>query len=227
MVKLKVNQKMDRGKNQFEYIAIEGVIGAGKTSLAKKLSERHNARLLLEEFEDNPFLPKFYDNPERYAFQTQLSFLASRFQQQEALKSQDLFSDFTISDYMFEKDRIFARINLAEDELALYDRIFNIMNQKAAKPDLVVYLQTSIERLMANIRLRDRDYESNLKQDYLKKLLKAYNNFFYYYDKSPIIIINATDIDFVQNSDHLKTIEEQIFYRPVRSRTMLQILSSE
>ena len=218
---------MERQKNQFEYIAIEGVIGAGKTSLAKKLAERHNARLLLEEFEDNPFLPKFYDDPDRYAFQTQLSFLASRFQQQEALKSQDLFSDFTISDYMFDKDRIFARINLPEDELALYDRIFNIMNQKAAKPDLVVYLQSSIERLMENIRLRDRDYEHKLQISYLKKLLKAYNNFFYYYDRSPIIVINTTKIDFVNNSDHLQTIEEQIFYRPVRSRMMLQILSNE
>lgn len=218
---------MGRQKNQFEYIAIEGVIGAGKTSLAKKLAERHNARLLLEEFEDNPFLPKFYDDPDRYAFQTQLSFLASRFQQQEALKTKDLFSDFTISDYIFQKDRIFARINLPEDELALYDRIFNIMNQKAAVPDLVVYLQSSIERLMTNIRLRDRDYESNLEEDYLKKLLKAYNNFFYYYNKAPIIIINTTDIDFVQNRNHLTTIEEQIFYRPVRSRMMLQILSSK
>src|SRR6056297_2253756 len=130
--------------NSYDFIAIEGVIGAGKTSLASLLAERRNARLVLEEFEDNPFLNKFYEDRERYAFQTQLTFLASRFQQQQNIFNKDLFHTINISDYIFDKDRIFARINLNGDELALYDKIFNIMSFKAPKPDLVIYLQSSI-----------------------------------------------------------------------------------
>ena len=124
--------------NQFDFIAIEGVIGAGKTSLAKLIAESSNARLVLEEFEENPFLPHFYENRERYAFQTQLSFLASRFKQQQRMLSRDLFDGGIVSDYMFEKDRIFARLNLGEDEMNLYDNIYNIMTGISAKPDLVL-----------------------------------------------------------------------------------------
>ena len=140
------------------FIAIEGVIGAGKTTLAQMLSQRRQARLVLEEFEDNPFLPKFYEDRERYAFQTQLAFLASRFRQQQNMMSQDLFHTMTVSDYIFEKDRIFARLNLDTDELALYDSIFSIMTGIAAQPDLVVFLQSSVERLMQNIYQRGREY---------------------------------------------------------------------
>lgn len=216
-------ETMEKLPNNFDFIAIEGVIGAGKTTLAKSLGERRQARLVLEEFEGNPFLPKFYENRERYAFQTQLSFLASRFQQQQALKSQDLFQSLTISDYIFDKDRIFARINLPEDELALYDRIFKIMSDIAPTPDLVVYLQSNIDRLLYNIQKRDRSYEHHITREYLQELSEAYNHFFYYFNDSPVIIINATELDFVTYENQLDTIEEQIFNRPIRGKTHLNI----
>ena len=204
--------------NHFEFIAIEGVIGAGKTSLARLLSQRHNARLVLEEFEDNPFLPKFYQDRTRYAFQTQLSFLASRFNQQKSLTSKDLFTDFLISDYLFDNDRIFARLNLGEDEMALYDRIYSIMSGIAAKPDLVIFIQCSVEKLLQNIYKRGRDYEMDMSIDYLEELNEAYNHFFYHYDRSPLLIINANEIDFVNNVDHLSYIENHIFAEPLKSQ---------
>lgn len=210
--------------NQFEFIAIEGVIGAGKTSLAKLLSERNNARLVLEQFKDNPFLPKFYEDRERYAFPTQMAFLASRFKQQQDMLSKDLFHQMTISDYIFEKDRIFARLNLEDDELALYDSIFDIMTGISAKPDLVIYLQSSVERLMENIRRRDRDYERNITRTYLEELSESYNHFFYHYNKSPLMIINTSEIDFVSNKKHLDYIEEQIFDQPIRTNTHIHII---
>lgn len=203
--------------NNYEFIAIEGVIGAGKTSLARLISERRNAKLVLEEFEDNPFLPKFYQDRSRYAFQTQLSFLASRFNQQKTLTSKDLFSDFIVSDYLFDKDRIFARLNLGADEMALYDRIYSIMSGIAAKPDLVIFIQCSVERLLQNIYKRGREYEMEISADYLEELNEAYNHFFYHYDRSPLLIINANEIDFVSNEDHLTYIENQIFYEPLKS----------
>lgn len=209
--------------NQFDFIAIEGVIGAGKTSLAKLLAERKNARIVLEEFEDNPFLPKFYEDRERYAFQTQLAFLASRFKQQQNMMSKDLFHDLTISDYIFEKDRIFARLNLDEDEMGLYDSIFNIMTGIAPQPDLIIFIQSSVDRLMENISQRGRDYERHITREYLHELNDAYNHFFYHYDRSPLITINATEIDFVNNANHLSYIEEQIFEMPLHNRMHLHI----
>ncbi|NGP78103.1 deoxynucleoside kinase [Balneolaceae bacterium YR4-1] len=211
-------------ENQFEFIAIEGVIGVGKTSLAKLLTKRHDARLVLEQFEDNPFLPKFYEDKERYAFPTQMAFLASRFKQQQKMLSKDLFQQLTISDYIFEKDRIFARLNLEDDELALYDSIFNIMTGISATPDLIIYLQSSVDRLMENIRQRDRDYERHISADYLKDLSEAYNHFFYHYNKSPLMIINTSEIDFVSNEKHLDYIEEQIFNQPIRGNTHIHII---
>jgi len=210
--------------NQFDFVAIEGVIGAGKTSLAKLLAERHNARLVLEQFEENPFLPKFYEDKDRYGFQTQLAFLASRFKQQQKMTNRELFDDFVISDYIFEKDRIFARLNLDDDELSLYDNIYGIMTGISAKPDLVIYLQNSVERLMHNIDKRGRDYERNITEDYLKGLSDSYNQFFYRYNKSPLIIINASEIDFVHNPEHLSYLEEQIFNQPIRSNTHIHII---
>ena len=212
-------------RNQFDFIAIEGVIGAGKTSLATMLSERHNARLVLEQFEENPFLARFYENRERYAFQTQLSFLASRFRQQQHLQTRDLFKEFVISDYIFEKDRIFARLNLDDDELSLYDSIFNIMTGVSAKPDLVVYLQSSVDRLLGNIQIRGREYERSISPDYLRSLSDAYNHYFYHYRQAPLMIINTTEIDFVGNPEHFAYIEEQIFEQPIRGNVQLHITS--
>lgn len=197
--------------NQLDFIAIEGVIGAGKTSLAQLLASKRNARIVLEEFEDNPFLPKFYEDRERYAFQTQLTFLASRFKQQQRMMNKDLFHQLTISDYIFDKDRIFARLNLDDDELALYDNIYNIMSGIAPKPDLVIFIQSSVERLMENIQKRGRDYERHITPEYLTELNESYNHFFYHYNQAPLITINATEIDFVNEAEHLNYIEKQIF----------------
>jgi len=214
-------------QNKLNFVAIEGVIGAGKTTLAELLSERNGSRLVLEQFEENPFLPKFYENRKRYAFQTQLAFLASRFKQQQNMTSPDLFDECIISDYIFEKDRIFARLNLDDDELALYDNIYGIMTGISARPDLVIYLQSSVDRLLKNIDSRGRDYEKHITPEYLQELSDAYNQFFYHYNKSPLIIINATKIDFVNNPDHLTYIEEQIFNQPIRSNTHIHIIPDE
>ncbi|MEX0679944.1 MAG: deoxynucleoside kinase [Balneolales bacterium] len=205
--------------NRYNYIAIEGVIGAGKTSLARLLSDRHNGRLVLEQFDENPFLPQFYEDRERYAFQTQLAFLASRFKQQEYLRNRDLFHDLVITDYLFEKDRIFARLNLSGDEMALYDSIYGIMNSISAKADLVVYIQSSVDRLLQNIKSRGRPYEKEMSRTYLEELNDAYNHFFHHYTRSPLIIINASEVDFVHEETHLKYIEDQIFFEPIRSNT--------
>ena len=221
------SDKEDLMRNKLNFVAIEGVIGAGKTTLAELLSKRNGARLVLEQFEENPFLPKFYENRKRYAFQTQLAFLASRFKQQQNMTSPDLFDECIISDYIFEKDRIFARLNLDDDELALYDNIYGIMTGISARPDLVIYLQSSVERLMANIDSRGRDYEKHITPEYLQELSDAYNQFFYHYTKSPLIIVNATKIDFVNNPEHLKYIEEQIFNQPIRSNTHIHIIPDE
>ena len=210
--------------NTFDFIAIEGVIGAGKTTLANLLAERHSGKLVLEQFEENPFLPKFYEEKERYAFQTQLAFLASRFKQQQKMTNRDLFDEFIISDYIFEKDRIFASLNLDDDELALYDNIFGIMAGISAKPDLVIYLQSSVDRLMQNISQRGRDYEKHITEEYLEDLSDSYNQFFYHYNKAPLMIINATKIDFVNNPEHLSYLEEQIFNHPIRSNTHIHII---
>ncbi|MEX0823313.1 MAG: deoxynucleoside kinase [Balneolaceae bacterium] len=210
--------------NQFDFIAIEGVIGAGKTTLAKLLAEKHKSRLVLEQFEENPFLPKFYEDRNRYAFQTQLAFLASRFRQQQKMTNRDLFDRGIVSDYIFEKDRIFARLNLDDDELALYDNVFGIMAGIAARPNLVIYLQSTVDRLMKNVKQRGREYEKHITPDYLQDLSDAYNQFFHHYDKAPLMIVNATEIDFVKNPDQLSYIEEQIYEQPIRSTTHIHIV---
>ncbi len=153
-----------------------------------------------------------------------MAFLASRFKQQQNMLSKDLFQQMTISDYIFDKDRIFARLNLDEDELALYDSIFNIMSGISARPDLVIYLQSSIDRLMENIRQRDRDYERHISRSYLEELSDAYNHFFYHYNKSPLMIINTSKIDFVHDQSHLDYIDEQIFQEPIRGNTHINII---
>jgi deoxyguanosine kinase len=192
------------------YIAIEGVIGVGKTSLATLLAERLNGRLVLEKPEENPFLENFYQDPRHYAFQTQLFFLLSRFRQQQEVPEPDLFHPVVIADYLFAKDRIFAYINLSEAEIALYEKVIALLEMRLRKPDIVVYLQSSTERLMKNIRLRNRSYERDMSESYIRTLNEAYNHFFFHYDETPVLIVNATAIDYVNNPDHLEAVIREI-----------------
>ena len=212
---------------EIRHIAIEGVIGAGKTTLAQMLSERLGARLVLERFEENPFLPKFYEDPEHYAFQTQIFFLLSRYKQQRDLFQADLFQDFLITDYSFEKDKIFAYLTLADEELKLYEKLLGAIERNVPTPDLVIYLQCSIERLMTNIHHRGRKMEENISEDYIRDLNEAYNYFFFRYKGAPLLIVKATDIDFVGNKDDFEDLLGQIlrpnkapveYYNPVRRK---------
>lgn len=192
------------------YVVVEGVIGAGKTTLARLLAERFNGRLVLEEFEENPFLGSFYADPTRWAFHTQLTFLASRFRQQKRLLDRDLFQQVVVSDYAFDKDRIFAHLNLQGDELQLYETMYTIMQPATPTPDLVVYLQSSPERLMRNISKRGRSYERNMDPAYIEALNDAYNYYFLRYTKSPLLIVHATELDFVRHPEELEAIIREI-----------------
>ncbi len=192
------------------YIAIEGVIGAGKTSLAHLLQQRLGGRLFLEEFEENPFLEDFYRDPEHYAFQTQIYFLLSRFRQQEQIKQYDLFEKRIIADYMFVKDRIFATLNLNEKELALYDMLARILEKRVVKPDLAIYLKASTRKLMRNIQRRGRPYERYITEEYIDSLNKLYDEFFWNYSDTPLLIINTENIDFVNYENHFEQILVEI-----------------
>jgi deoxyadenosine/deoxycytidine kinase len=196
--------------DDLNYLVIEGVIGAGKTSLARLLADRFSARAVLEEVEENPFLERFYDDPDRWAFSTQLSFLASRFRQQKELAARDLFHDLVISDYSFDRDRIFAHQTLQGDELQLYERLFRLMEPNTPTPDLVVYLRSAPERLLHNIAERDRAYERDIDPDYIRSLHDAYDQYFLNYRASPLLIVNTTHIDFVDRQAHLDALSQQI-----------------
>jgi deoxyadenosine/deoxycytidine kinase len=205
------------------YIVVEGVIGVGKTSLVSLLAAKMNALTVLENPEENPFLDQFYKDPQRYAFQTQLFFLLSRFKQQQTIPEPDFFHPCVLADYLFAKDRIFAYINLSEAEIALYEKVMSIVEVQVKQPDLVVYLQSSTERLMQNIRIRNRPYEKEISQEYLRTLNEAYNHFFFNYSDSPLLIVNATELDYVNNPGHLETLMKEIerdapgihYYNPV------------
>ncbi|WP_242346882.1 deoxynucleoside kinase [Anaeromyxobacter terrae] len=188
------------------YIAVEGPIGVGKTTLAQVLSERLGARLVLEHAEENPFLASFYADRRKHAFQAQLFFLLSRFQQQQALFQQDLFTQSTIADYLFAKDRIFAALTLSPDELALYDRVYELLGPRIVKPDLVVYLQARTDVLVSRVRRRGRDFERSVDSSYLETLAKAYGDFFFHYDESPLLVVNTSDIDLEQNPQDLEAL---------------------
>jgi deoxyadenosine/deoxycytidine kinase len=196
---------------ELRYIAIEGVIGAGKTSLAQKLSTKLGSNLILEQFEENPFLEKFYVDRNRFAFQTQMFFLINRYKQQQQLNQQELFSKYIVSDYIFEKDKIFAYLNLSGEELKLYESIFPLLERDIPKPDLVIFLQSSSDRLMNNIKLRGRKFERNLTRAYLSELSEAYNNFFFKYSNTPLLIVNTSEIDFINTEEDFEELYEQIF----------------
>jgi len=196
---------------KYNYIVIEGNIGAGKTTLSTMIARDFNAKLILEQFADNPFLPKFYSNPEKYSFPLELSFLAERYHQlNDDLKTQDLFKDFTISDYFFMKSLIFSQSTLAADEYKLYKKIFNIIHSSLPKPDLYVYLHVNSDNLINNINKRGRSYEQSISKKYLETIQKGYFDFFQQHPDYCFLIIDTNDIDFVNNKNHYNRITDLI-----------------
>jgi deoxyguanosine kinase len=196
----------------YNYIAIEGNIGAGKTSLATRIAQQFNAKLILEQFEDNAFLPKFYEDPGKYAFPLELTFLAERYQQlKDQLIQKDLFSSFIISDYFIFKSLIFASKTLAEDELRLYTRLFHIINDSLSKPDLYVYLYVNIPKLKSNITMRGRSYEQNIEPSYLEKIQAGYFDFIRQQTDLRILILDVNHIDFVHNETDYQKVLDCIF----------------
>ncbi len=207
---------------KYNYIVVEGVIGVGKTSLCKLLKEKLGGMSVLENFESNPFIRDFYKSQKEFAFKTQLFYLISRFKQHLELPLPDLFNSPLIVDYLFEKDRIFATVNLDDNELDLYNTLWEVLAPKIKPPQLVVYLQASTERLLRNIAKRNRDYEKNISREYLEALNTAYNDFFFHYSDAPVFIVNTDEIDFVESGEHLDDLVEKIvdnhsgitFYNP-------------
>ena len=188
------------------FITIEGNIGAGKTTLAHLLSKHYNARLVLEAFADNPFLPRFYDNPQQFAFPLELFFMAERYKQLKELISQkDLFQSVTISDYLFTKCLLFAKVNLPEDEFRLYQRLFEIIHQQLAQPDVLIYLHAPVQKLQENIRKRKRPYEQNISNEYLFNIQETYTQYIRQH-KVKTLFVDASNADFLGNDKHLATI---------------------
>ena len=197
---------------RYNYVVIEGNIGAGKTSLSTRIASEYNARLVLEQFADNPFLPKFYKEPDKYAFPLELSFLASRYKQlNDEIGSQDIFRSFTVADYYFMKSLVFAASTLKGEEYNLYRQIFYIIYGQMPKPDIYVYLHQTLERLMENIRKRGRDYEKHITAAYLRKIQESYFSFFRQNPESKYLIIDVNNIDFVENEEDYRKITETIF----------------
>ncbi len=198
------------------YLVIEGNIGAGKTSLAKRIAREWNANLVLERFANNPFLPKFYKDPDRYSFPLELSFLADRYKQlKEDLGNFDLFKSFTISDYYFMKSIIFSRATLPDDEFQLYRQLFYIIYNSLPKPDLFVYLHVSVERLLQNIKKRGRSYEQQISGEYLEKIQSGYFDFFKQHPDYRVLVIDVNQLDFVKKPEHYQLVTESIFRNEV------------
>jgi deoxyguanosine kinase len=188
------------------FITVEGNIGAGKTTLSHLLAKHYNARLILEEFADNPFLPKFYENPGQYAFPLELFFMAERYKQlKEMLQTKDLFQSITISDYVFTKCLLFAKVNLPEEEFRLYQKLFDIIHQQLVFPDILIYLHAPVSTLQQNIKKRKRDYEQNIPDDYLFNIQETYTSYIKQHNIKTIFI-DATNADFLGNEQHLKVV---------------------
>jgi len=210
----------------FRYIVIDGPIGVGKTSLARLLAKEFNARLILEKPEENPFLPHFYQDRKKYAFQTQVFFLLNRFQQQKEIAQLDLFKQITLSDYLFAKDRIFASLNLSDHELALYEQIFHLLNGQIPSPDLVIFLQAKPDVLLHRIKSRNISYEKEVDLEYLKMLTEAYNYYFFNYDQTPLLVVDTSEIDFVNRKEDFIQLVREIkqmkkgtwYFIPMRSK---------
>ena len=207
------------------FIAVEGCIGAGKTSLVKLLGNQFDAQMVLEVDEENPFIDKFYQDRETFGFQTQIFFLLNRYNQYTGLAQRDLFSSVVLVDYLFQRDRLFAALNLKEQELKLYDQIYTLLSNKAPKPDLVIFLQASTEILRTRVDKRGREYEAFMDPDYLDAVNKSFNNFFFYYSDTPLLVINTNDIDFVEKKCDLEELIVKInshrigreYYNPLGS----------
>ena len=208
------------------HIVIEGPLGVGKTSLAAKLAERINAQVLLENTEDNPFLNKFYQNPKRYGFQIQIFFLLRRYQHSLELGQKGLFNNAIVSDYLFDKDRIFARVNLDDKEFWLYEQLFQLLKRRVPAPDLVIFLQAKTEILMERIKKREKEYEKPISYKYLDEINQAFNEFFFHYSDSPLLVVNASNIDFVNIPEDFEDLVNEIkktrsgtqYYVPISSK---------
>ena len=195
---------------KYSFITVEGNIGAGKTTLANLLARHYNARLVLEEFADNPFLPKFYEKPEQYAFPLELFFMAERFKQlKELIQQKDLFQQLTVSDYLFTKCLLFARVTLPEDEFRLYQRLFDIIHQQLVQPDILIYLHAPVSRLQSNIRKRARPYEQNISDEYLLNIQETYTQYIRQHHLKTLFV-DASNADFIHNDKHLEVIYEAL-----------------
>jgi len=210
----------------FRYIVIEGPIGVGKTSLTKLLAKEFNARCILEKSEENPFLLLFYQDRKKYAFQTQIFFLLNRFQQQKEIAQLGLFNQITLCDYLFAKDRIFASLNLDDHEVALYEQIFHLLTGQIPSPDLVIFLQAKPEVLLHRIKSRNIPSEKEIDFEYLKTLTDAYNYYFFHYDHTPLLVVNTSEIDFVNREEDFAQLVREIkqmkkgtwYFIPMRSK---------
>jgi deoxyadenosine/deoxycytidine kinase len=206
-----------------KYIVVEGPIGVGKTSLAKILANEFQARTIFERIEDNPFLPKFYQSRETYAFQNQTFFLLNRYQQQMELAQHDLFNQSVIADYLFAKDQIFATLTLSVEELSLYQQIYALLNTRVPKPDLVVYLQARPEVLYKRVKKRDKKYERGVTFEYLTEVAQAYNQYFFHYEESPLLVVNTSEIDFVASSKDLADLIKEINHMGVGTQHFIPL----
>ena len=212
---------------RFRFIAVEGPIGVGKTSVAQLLAQRLDARATLEEWSQNPFLKDFYDARPGAAFQVEMFYLLSRYRQQQTLMQRDLFSEQVLVDYVFEKSKLFANLNLEDSELVIFDKLYALLGESVPRPDLVVYLQASTEVLLKRIRSRGRREEKGLSEEYLAEVNRAYNYYFFHYSATPLLVVNTSDVDFVKHPEDLEDLVKQIssmgrgtqYYVPLGTRT--------
>jgi deoxyadenosine/deoxycytidine kinase len=196
--------------DKYRYVVVEGPIGVGKTSLARRLAQQMGASLLLEKPDENPFLAKFYENPARHALATQLFFLFQRGDEVRELAQMDMFHTATVADYLLEKDSLFARLNLSEEEFALYQQIYRSLQLQAPQPDLVIYLQAEPQMLAERVQARAKSYEQNIAADYLQRLSQSYSDFFYHYTAAPVLTVNSERLDFVNSDDDFGLLLQRI-----------------